>query len=203
MNEIICEMKHIDKIFPGTQALNDVSFDIRTGEIHALIGTNGSGKSTLSNILAGTFSQTAGDIFFKGEKVFFNHPSQAMNMGIVLIHQELKLMSEMTVSENIFFGRFPKYKNFPVINWKEMNKKASIILQELGSNIDPTQKISRLSIAERQLVEIAKALSKEAKILIMDEPTASLTFEEVKKLFEVMIRLEEKRTCDYLYFPQA
>jgi ribose transport system ATP-binding protein len=192
MNEIICEMKHIDKIFPGTQALNDVSFDIRTGEIHALIGTNGSGKSTLSNILAGTFSQTAGDIFFKGQKVFFNHPSQAMDMGIVLIHQELKLMSEMVVSENIFFGRFPKYKNFPVINWKEMNNKASTILQELGSNIDPTQKISGLSIAERQLVEIAKALSKEAKILIMDEPTASLTFEEVKKLFEVMIKLKSK-----------
>ena len=157
-----------------------------------LIGTNGSGKSTLSNILAGTFSQTAGDIFFKGQKVFFNHPSQAMDMGIVLIHQELKLMSEMVVSENIFFGRFPKYKNFPVINWKEMNKKASLILQELGSNIDPTQKISGLSIAERQLVEIAKALSKEAKILIMDEPTASLTFEEVKKLFEVMIKLKSK-----------
>ena len=192
MNELICEMKHIYKKFPGTQALNDVSFDIRTGEIHALIGTNGSGKSTLSNILAGTFSQTAGDIFFKGQKVFFNHPSQAMDMGIVLIHQELKLMSEMVVSENIFFGRFPKYKNFPVINWKEMNKKASLILQELGSNIDPTQKISGLSIAERQLVEIAKALSKEAKILIMDEPTASLTFEEVKKLFEVMIKLKSK-----------
>jgi ABC-type sugar transport system ATPase subunit len=192
MNEIICEMKHIDKIFPGTQALNDVSFDIRTGEIHALIGTNGSGKSTLSNILAGTFAQTAGEIYFKGQKVIFNHPSQAMNMGIILIHQELKLMSEMVVSENIYFGRFPRYKNFPVINWKEMNKKASVILQELGSNIDPTQKISGLSIAERQLVEIAKALSKEAKILIMDEPTASLTFEEVKKLFKLMIKLKNK-----------
>jgi ABC-type sugar transport system ATPase subunit len=129
MNEIICEMKHIDKIFPGTQALNDVSFDVRTGEIHALIGTNGSGKSTLSNILAGTFPQTEGEIIFKGKKVFFNHPSQAMNMGIILIHQELKLMSEMAVSENIFFGRFPRYKYFPVINWKEMNKKASEIIQ--------------------------------------------------------------------------
>lgn len=103
MNETICEMKHIDKIFPGTQALNDVSFNIRTGEIHALIGTNGSGKSTLANILAGTFSQTEGDIIFNGEMVFFNHPSQAIKKGIVLIHQELKLMAEMTVAENIFF----------------------------------------------------------------------------------------------------
>lgn len=137
MNEIICEMKHIDKLFPGTQALNDVSLDIRSGEIHALIGTNGSGKSTLSNILAGTFPQTEGEIIFEDKKVFFNHPSQAMNIGIILIHQELKLMSEMAVSENIFFGRFPSYKNFPVINWKVMNKKASEILQDLGSNIDP------------------------------------------------------------------
>jgi ABC-type sugar transport system ATPase subunit len=192
MNEIICEMKHIDKIFPGTQALNDVSFEVRTGEIHALIGTNGSGKSTLSNILAGTFSQTEGEIIINGKKVFFTHPSQAMNMGIILIHQELKLMSEMAVSENIYFGRFPRYKNFPIINWKEMNRKSSEILRGLGSNIDPTQKISGLSIAERQLVEIAKALSKDARILIMDEPTASLTFEEVKKLFKVMTDLKKK-----------
>jgi ABC-type sugar transport system ATPase subunit len=155
---------------------------IRTGEIHALIGTNGSGKSTLANILAGTFSQTAGEIIYTGEKVFFNHPSQAMKKGIILIHQELKLMAEMTVAENIYFGRFSNYKNFPMINWKEVNGKASEILQELGTDIDPTQKISKLSIAERQLVEIAKALSKETKILIMDEPTASLTFEEVKML---------------------
>ena len=192
MDEIICEMQHIDKIFPGTQALNDVSFEIRAGEIHALIGTNGSGKSTLANILAGTFSQTEGEIIFKGEKVFFNHPSQAMQKGIILIHQELKLMSEMTVAENIFFGRFARYKNIPVINWKEMNRKASEILQELGTDIDPIEKISRLSIAERQLVEIAKALSHETKILIMDEPTASLTFEEVKMLFKVMNDLRIK-----------
>ena len=192
MNEIICEVQHIDKIFPGTQALNDVSFDIRTGEIHALIGTNGSGKSTLANILAGTFPQTEGEIIYEGEKVFFTHPSQAMNKGIILIHQELKLMSEMTVAENIYFGRFTNYKKFPVINWKEVNSKASEILQELGTSIDPTQKISRLSIAERQLVEIAKALSKEARILIMDEPTASLTFEEVKMLFKVMNDLKKK-----------
>lgn len=185
-------MKHIDKIFPGTQALSDVSFEIRTGEIHALIGTNGSGKSTLANILAGTFPQTEGEIIYKGEKIFFNHPSQAMNKGIILIHQELKLMSEMTVAENIFFGRFARHKNFPVINWKEMNRNASEILQDLGTEIDPTQKISRLSIAERQLVEIAKALSQEAKILIMDEPTASLTFEEVKMLFGVMTDLKKK-----------
>jgi ABC-type sugar transport system ATPase subunit len=185
-------MKHIDKVFPGTQALNDVRFDIRTGEIHALIGTNGSGKSTLANILAGTFSQTEGEIIFKGEKVLFNHPSQAMKKGIILIHQELKLMFEMTVSENIYFGRFSKFKNSPVINWKETNEKSSEILKELGSNIDPTQKISKLSIAERQLVEIAKALSKEAKILIMDEPTASLTFEEVELLFEVMRDLKKR-----------
>jgi ABC-type sugar transport system ATPase subunit len=192
MDEIICEVQHIDKIFPGTQALNDVSFEIRTGEIHALIGTNGSGKSTLANILAGTFSQTAGEIMYKGEKVYFNHPSQAMKKGIILIHQELKLMSEMTVAENIYFGRFFNHKNFPVINWKEVNRKASEILKELGTDIDPTQKISKLSIAERQLVEIAKALSKEARILIMDEPTASLTFEEVKMLFKVINDLKKK-----------
>jgi len=192
MNKIICEMKHIDKLFPGTQALNDVEFTIRAGEIHALIGTNGSGKSTLSNILAGTFQQSRGEIIVNGEKVTFNQPSQAMDMGIVLIHQELKLMPEMTVAENIFFGRFQRYTKYPVINWKETNRQASTILHELGSNIDPTIKVSALSIAEMQLVEIAKALSKEAKILIMDEPTASLTFEEVRSLFKVMKDLKRK-----------
>jgi ABC-type sugar transport system ATPase subunit len=192
MNETICEMRHIDKVFPGTQALNDVWFKIRIGEIHALIGTNGSGKSTLANILAGTFPQTAGEIIYKGEKVDFAHPSQAMKMGIVLIHQELKLMPEMTVLENIYFGRFSRYKAFPVINWKEMNRKTVEILLELGTHMDPAAKISKLSIAERQLVEIAKALSKEASILIMDEPTASLTFDEVRSLFNVMLDLKKK-----------
>lgn len=192
MSEIICEMRHIDKVFPGTQALNDVEFTIRTGEIHALIGTNGSGKSTLANILAGTFQQSGGEIIFKDKKVSFSHPSQAMDMGIILIHQELKLMPEMTVAENIFFGRFHKYPKLPVINWKEMNMQASEILKELGSSIDPTVKVSTLSIAEMQLVEIAKALSMEAQILIMDEPTASLTFEEVRSLFKVMKDLKNK-----------
>lgn len=192
MNDVICEMKHIGKLFPGTRALDDVIFEIRTGEIHALIGTNGSGKSTLANILAGTFSQTEGEIIFQGEKVSFSHPSHAMKKGIILVHQELKLISEMTVAENIFFGRFFRSERLPVIDWKEMNARASQILRELGTNIDPTQKISRLSIAERQLVEIAKALSKEAKILILDEPTASLTFEEVKSLFKVMIDLKKR-----------
>jgi len=192
MNEIICEMRNIDKIFPGTQALNNVDFDIRADEIHALIGTNGSGKSTLANILAGTFQATKGDIIINGEKVVFNDPSQAMKKGIVLIHQELKLIPEMTVAENIYFGRFTIYKRFLIINWKKMNKAASEILKELGADIDPSQKISKLSIAERQLVEIAKVLSKEAKIMIMDEPTASLTFDEVKMLFKIMKDIKQK-----------
>lgn len=192
MNEIICEMQHIDKIFPGTQALNNVDFDIRTDEIHALIGTNGSGKSTLANILAGTFQASSGDIILNGEKVVFHDPSQAMKKGIVLIHQELKLIPEMTVSENIYFGRFARYKKFPVINWKRMNKEASKILKELGEDIEPDQKISKLSIAKRQLVEIAKVLSKEAKIMIMDEPTASLTFDEVKMLFKIIKDIKKK-----------
>ena len=150
MKETICEMTHINKVFPGTQALNDVSFDIRTGEIHALLGTNGSGKSTLVNILAGTFPQTSGDIIFEGEKATFNHPSQAIKRGIVLIHQELKLMPEMTVAENIFFGRFIRHPKLPTIDWKATNQKALEILQELGANIQPTQKASKLSIAEKQ-----------------------------------------------------
>lgn len=192
MNEIICELDRIEKVFPGTRALDDVSVDFRAGEIHALIGTNGSGKSTLANILAGTFSQTEGNIIIQGEKVFFHHPSQAMKKGIILIHQELKLIPEMTVAENIFFGRFSTHRNSPLINWQETNRRAHEILQELGANIESTQKISRLSIAEKQLVEIAKALSREARIMIMDEPTASLTFEEVKLLFRVITDLKKK-----------
>jgi len=192
MNDIICEMRNIYKMFPGTQALNNVDFDIRTQEIHALIGTNGSGKSTLANILAGTFQPSRGEIIFNGEKAVFSDPSQAMKKGIVLIHQELKLIPEMTVAENIYFGRFTNYRSFPVINWKKMNKAASEILKELGADIDPSLKTSRLSIAQRQLVEIAKVLSKEAKIMIMDEPTASLTFDEVKMLFKIMKDIKQK-----------
>ncbi len=191
MGNIILEMKGINKIFPGTQALSNVDFQLRRGEIHALIGTNGSGKSTLMNILSGAIRSTNGIIMYKGEQQKFSSPFDAIKNKIIMIHQELKLVAEITVAENIFFGRFPKTK-LGMLDWKEMNIKAGEIIKALDSSIEPDQLVSELSVARQQLVEIAKALSQDAEILIMDEPTASLTSEETSLLFKVMRNLSSK-----------
>ena len=198
MSETILKMKKINKIFPGTQALRNVDFEVRKGEIHSVIGTNGSGKSTLMNILAGVILPTSGTIEFKNETMEFHSPSQAMKKGIVMIHQELKLIPEISVSENIYFGRFFKHKALPVIDWTLMNKETKKIIGELNNSIDPKDKISSLSVAEQQMVEIAKALSQKAEIIIMDEPTASLTLEETKVLFKI-IRDVQKKGVSIIY----
>lgn len=186
------EMKNITKEFPGVKALSDVSFNVYGGEVMALLGENGAGKSTLMKILSGVYSKDAGEIIFEGETVNFKNPKDAQNKGIAIIHQELNLVPELTVAENIFIGREP-VTAFGRIKYKEMNAKAAEYLTMLGEdNMSPLAKVSTLSVGKAQIVEIAKAISMNAKIIIMDEPTDSLTDVETENLYKVTRELKEQ-----------
>lgn len=184
-------IKRVNKFFGGVHALTDVDFILDQGEVHSIIGPNGSGKSTLVNIIAGVFEPTNGHILLKGKEVQFSSPQDAMRNKIVMIHQELRLISELSVAENIFFGRQP-VKKTGMIDWKKMNSMAQEILENLKCDIDVNNTVSMLSVADQQMVEMAKALSQQAEILIMDEPTASLTQEETDVLFKTVRDLKNQ-----------
>ena len=188
----IMEVRNINKAFPGVQALDDVSVEFFPGEVHAVVGENGAGKSTLMKVMAGAYRPDSGIMFFQGEEVTFSHPVIAQNIGISIIYQEFNLLPERTVAQNIFLGREPS--TFGVINLRQLNKQARDVLTDLGVEwmISPTALVSTLSVAEQQLAEIAKAISLDAKVLIMDEPTASLTSTEVELLYDLIRRLKEK-----------
>ena len=191
-NVPIMEVRNIDKSFPGVKALDDVSVKFFPGEVNAVVGENGAGKSTLMKVMVGAYKQDQGTIHFQEETVSFNHPSDAQKMGISIIYQEFNLLPERTVAQNIFLGREPSM--FGVVNVRQLNKQARSVLKEIGVDemISPTAVTSSLSVAEQQLVEIAKAISLDAKVLIMDEPTASLTSTEVQLLSDLISRLKEK-----------
>lgn len=187
-NGFILEMKGVSKRFGGTIALENVDLDVRYGEVHALVGENGAGKSTLMNILNGSLQLDSGGIFLKNNQINIKNPYIAQKLGISMVHQELKLLPELTVAENIFFGR--QTKHF-FLNWKDLFSRADKILAKLGAHIGSDKKVKSLSIAQRQQIEIAKALSQNCDLLILDEPTASLTPEEVNMLFKVIRTLTE------------
>lgn len=191
-NVPLMEVRNIDKSFPGVKALDDVSVKFYPGEVNAVVGENGAGKSTLMKVMVGAYKQDDGTILFQGEAVSFNHPIDAQKMGISIIYQEFNLLPERTVAQNIFLGREPS--RFGVVNVRQLNKQARAVLKEIGVDemISPTALASTLSVAEQQLVEIAKAISLDAKVLIMDEPTASLTSTEVQLLSDLISRLKEK-----------
>lgn len=191
-NVPLMEVQNIYKAFPGVQALDDVSVKFFPGEVHAVVGENGAGKSTLMKVMVGAYRPDQGTILFQGDRVSFNHPAEAQNRGISIIYQEFNLLPERTVAQNIYLGREPS--RFGVINKRQLNKQAESLLKDIGvdSMISPSEMTSSLSVAEQQLVEIAKAISLDAKVLIMDEPTASLTRTEVKLLFDLISRLKEK-----------
>ncbi|MFN2454438.1 MAG: sugar ABC transporter ATP-binding protein [Pyrinomonadaceae bacterium] len=185
MNErgaLLLEMREITKTFPGVRALDGVTFDLRAGEIHALVGENGAGKSTLMKILGGVYPYPdyGGGIRLDGEVRHFNRVRDAEAAGIAVIFQELSLVKEMTVGENIFLGREPR--RFGVIRWHELYSRAGQLLKELRLPLDPRTPIGNLGVGQQQLVEIAKALSQNARILVLDEPTAALTDAEVETL---------------------
>jgi len=198
MSGILLEMKHITKDFSGVKALDDVNFQVKRGEIHALCGENGAGKSTLMNVLSGVYphGQYSGDIVYNGEVCSFRDIRDSERKGIVIIHQELALSPYMTIAENVFLGN--EVTDFRgVINWDKTQVKAVEILQKVGlENESVDTLVNELGVGKQQLVEIAKALAKKVELLILDEPTASLNDEESKKLLEIMLSLKQQGiTC--------
>lgn len=191
MNPIL-EMRSIVKEFPGVKALDGVTFDLFEGEFHSLVGENGAGKSTLMKTLSGVypFGTYGGDIVIDGEIRQFKTIRDSEKAGVAIIFQELSLVKELTVGENIFLGREPN--RFGIVNWSELYQKASKLLKDLHLPIDPRTPVGNLGIGQQQLVEIAKALSQSAKILVLDEPTAALTESEVETLFTILRKLKER-----------
>ena len=177
----------IGKQFPGVKALDDISFHCRAGEIHALMGENGAGKSTLLKILSGNYTPTHGEIRLKGQPVAFSSTTDALNAGVAIIYQELHLVPEMTVAENIYLGQLPQKRG--LVNKKLLRYEAELQLKHLGLDIDPDTPLKYLSIGQWQMVEIAKALARNAKVIAFDEPTSSLSAREIEQLFRVIREL--------------
>lgn len=196
-NEYLIKLENIDKSFYGVKVLNSVDLKVKKGEIHALCGENGAGKSTLMNIITGIYSKDGGKIIFKGQEIENLDPLKTQKLGIAKIHQELNLFENMTVADNINIGNEP-LTSMKTINMKEHIDRAKKSLKEL-EKIDPKTKVKNLSTAKKQIVEIAKALTYEAELLIMDEPTASLTQNETDLLFDLMEKLKEQEVTKYIY----
>lgn len=184
-NGAILKVENISKSFPGVKALDHVSFDLRKGEVHALVGENGAGKSTLMKILSGVYQPDEGMIYLKGNPVTFRNSAQARDAGIGIIYQELNLIPHLSVAANIFIGREPLTRFF-TLDEKKMNGIAEVMLNRLNIKLDPTITIKNLPVSKQQMVEIAKALSFDSEILIMDEPTSALTESEIDELFSVI-----------------
>lgn len=189
-NEYILEMKNITKTFPGVKALDDVTLRVRPATVHSLMGENGAGKSTLMKCLFGIYSLNGGEIILDGKQVNFSSPSDALVNHVSMVHQELNQVLDRNVMENVWLGRFPMKGCF--VDSKKMYEDTKRIFDDLEISIDPKVKTSSLQVAQRQMVEIAKAVSYDAKVIVMDEPTSSLTENEVEHLFRIISRLKEK-----------
>lgn len=191
MGETLLLMEDIDKSFPGVHALNQCRFELHSGEVHALVGENGAGKSTMMKILSGIYKKDTGRILVKGKEVDIPNPRAAQHLGISMIHQELNLMPHLTVAQNIFIGREPRKSSF-LLDENEINEKTQQLLAMMHLKLDPRTKVGDLTVATQQMVEIAKALSFNSEVLIMDEPTAALTESEIAELFRIIRQLKEK-----------
>lgn len=190
MQEYIVELNHINKSFPGVKALDDVSFNLKAGEVLALLGENGAGKSTLMKVLSGVYSQDSGDIIVFGEKITDLTPKKAQKIGVAIIHQELNLCQHLSVTENIFLGREQCTATF--LSKSQMRAKTQAVLDRLNLNISPDTVVGDLSISKQQMIEIAKAISTNARIIIMDEPTSALTSNEIDELFTIIHKLRSE-----------
>ncbi|WP_244480858.1 sugar ABC transporter ATP-binding protein [Mesorhizobium sp. Root157] len=188
---MILQMAGIAKSFPGVRALDGVSFSVRRGEVHALVGENGAGKSTLMKILSGAYQADQGVITFDGRAVAFPTPSQMIGLGIAVIYQEFAQAPHLTVAENIFLHRLPRTR-FGLIDWKQAANYAKRFMDRLGFTVDPLARVDRLSVAQRQMVEIARALSRNARLIVLDEPSAVLGDNELQKLFTTIRSLQEE-----------
>lgn len=190
MDDFILKIEGVEKSFPGVKALDNVSFNIKRGHVHALVGENGAGKSTLIKILAGIFRNEAGKVVFDGQERKFKTPSEAQQAGISVVHQEFKLSEPLTVTENIFLGHLIYKHGF--VDWKAMKKKTQEMLRELEIDITPDEIVDTLSVAKKQIVEICKAINLNANLLIMDEPSATLTVKEQEIMFKIIRKLNKE-----------
>lgn len=190
----LVRMEKVSKHFPGVKALQDISFDIRAGEVHILLGENGAGKSTLMKILSGVYQPTLGKIYVNDKEFTQLTPKDSQENGISIIYQELSVINELSIQENLFVGRIPMVKKagFSMVDYKLMNKIATEMLEKVGLKKDPKTLVEDLSISEKQQVEIAKALAANAEVIIMDEPTTSLTTSETDQLFKVIEQLKKE-----------
>lgn len=191
-DKYILEMRHITKKFPGVIALDDVSINVRPGTVHSLMGENGAGKSTLMKCLFGIYSMDEGEIILDGKKVNFENPAHALANHVSMVHQELNQVLDRNVMENVWLGRFPMKGCF--VDTKKMYEDTKKIFDELGIDVDPRIKTGLLSVPQRQMIEIAKAVSYNSKVIVMDEPTSSLTEKEVEHLFRILMKLKENQT---------
>lgn len=187
----LLRMEQIDKQYPGVHALDHVNFDLYEGEVHVLLGENGAGKSTLVKILSGSISRDSGRIVIRGKEVQQLTPERAQELGIGMVYQEFSLIPALTVAENIFLGQWPRTRS-GMVNWPEMIRQAERTLTDLGVNIDPRREVRELEVAEQQLTEIARVLTKQPTILLLDEPTSALSDTERARLFEIIHRLRER-----------
>ena len=192
MGDLILSMKGITKSFSGVAALKNAALDLKSGEVVALMGENGAGKSTLMKILTGIYSKDSGEIKYMGQEVCYKGPAESEEAGISIVHQELNMMNDLTVAQNLFIGR--EEMNGLFIDDKKMNEKARELFKVLKIDINPAEKIGNLTVGKQQMVEIAKAISSNAKVIIFDEPTAALTDSEIEELFKVIRDLKEKGT---------
>jgi ABC-type sugar transport system ATPase subunit len=187
----LLKMEQIDKQFPGVHALDHVDFDLYAGEVHVLLGENGAGKSTLMKILSGSIPRDEGRILIRGQEIQHLTPERARELGIGMVYQELSLVPHLTVAENIFLGKWPKTR-LGVVDWLEMNRQAGQSLAELGVDLDPRLEVRQLDVAEQQLTEIARVLTRRPEILLLDEPTSALSDTERGRLFEIIDRLQRR-----------
>ena len=194
MAEYRLEMRGVSKSFPGVKALDKVNLKVRPGTVHALMGENGAGKSTLMKCLFGIYHMDEGEVFVDGEKVNIQNPDEALHKGLAMVHQELQPVPERTIAENMYLGRFPvkSFGPIKVIDHKTMNEEAKKWLENVKMPFDPRKKLGHLSISQMQSIEIAKAVSQEAKLIILDEPTSSLTDNEVEALFRIVRDLRDR-----------
>ena len=198
MDDVILEMRNIEKHFPGVQALRDVDFDLRHGEVHALVGQNGAGKSTLIKVLAGAYQPDGGEIILDGKRVSFSSPLDSQSAGIRTVYQETSLSPYLTVAENLFLGHEPTRAGTPFIDHARLNREATEVLDQLGIDVSANMILNRLPLALQMMVEIGKALFADVKIIVVDEPSAAMTLHELHMLFE-WIREQRSRGVAFIY----
>ncbi|KEZ89610.1 sugar ABC transporter ATP-binding protein [Lacrimispora celerecrescens] len=190
MGDVMLRMKGIDKSFPGVHALDHVDLEVKSGEVHALMGENGAGKSTLMKILTGIYSKDSGTIEFEGKEMEFTTPKEAQDTGIAIVHQELNMMNHLTVAQNIFIGR--EMMKGGLIDDSQMNREAKKLFDRLNIDINPAETMGNLTVGRQQMCEIAKAISREVKLIVFDEPSAALTEAEIEELFKIIRDLRAK-----------